>query len=146
MVKLQLNLGENWHEYTGTKQVYATPMTRLEYNQYRGWELPADENGADSGYLVEYIDGGKANHPDHHGCISWSPAEVFANAYTRSSTPKDRIRNEQADLLDKITKAQAFISKSKPDFMTNEAWGLLLDQVKVQNEYYEILTKRYKLM
>lgn len=30
--------------------------------------------------------------------------------------------------------------------MTNEAWGLLLDQVKVQNEYYEILTKRYKLM
>ena len=34
-------------------------MTRLEYNQFRGWELPADENGADEGYLVEYVGPGQ---------------------------------------------------------------------------------------
>ncbi len=68
--------------YTGTKDVFARPMTRAEYNVYRGWELPADEDGNDKGYLVEYVDGGKSNHPAHAGYISWSPADVFARAYS----------------------------------------------------------------
>lgn len=67
--------------YIGVKLVNAKPMSRLAYNQLRGWELPADENGADGGFLVEYLDGGKANHPDFEGYISWSPADVFENAY-----------------------------------------------------------------
>ena len=51
--------------HIGTKQVTATPMTRLAYNEYRGWTVPADENGADAGYLVEYLDGGTPNrHAD----------------------------------------------------------------------------------
>lgn len=70
--------------YFGTKQILAHPMTRQEYNDYRGWELPADENGSDAGYLVEYIDGGASNHPDHEGYISWSPESVFNNAYKAS--------------------------------------------------------------
>ncbi len=56
-------------------------MNRLEYNIYRRWKLPADENGLDAGYLVEYIDGGASNHSDHEGYISWSPKQVFDNAY-----------------------------------------------------------------
>ena len=67
--------------YIGTKTVKATPMTRQAYNDYRGWALPADEDGADAGFLVEYLDGGAANHPHHMGYISWSPADVFARAY-----------------------------------------------------------------
>lgn len=67
--------------YIGTKVITATPMTRGHYNAYRGWELPADENGADAGYLVEYMDGGKPNHPSHEGYISWSPKEQFDKAY-----------------------------------------------------------------
>jgi len=67
--------------YLGTKLVRATPMDRLSYNNYRGWTLPADENGEDEGYLVEYTDGGKSNHPDHAGYISWSPKDVFDRAY-----------------------------------------------------------------
>ena len=68
-------------KYTGTKVVTATPMNRGHYNAYRGWELPSDENGDDEGYIVEYMDGGKPNHPDHKGYISWSPKEQFDNAY-----------------------------------------------------------------
>ena len=68
-------------KYIGTKIVTATPMSRGSYNAYRGWELPADENGDDEGYLVEYMDGGKPNHPHHEGYISWSPKEQFDNAY-----------------------------------------------------------------
>lgn len=67
--------------YIGTKRIKATPMNRQEYNDYRGWELPSDENGADAGMLVEYLDGGASNHPEHDGYISWSPLDVFNNAY-----------------------------------------------------------------
>jgi len=59
-------------------------MTRGEYNTYRNWELPANEDGADEGYLVEYLDGGKANDSRHLGYISWSPKEQFDKAYRRT--------------------------------------------------------------
>ena len=71
--------------YIGTKQVIGVSMTRGEYNAYRGWELPANENGADEGYLVEYTDGGKPNDSRHAGYISWSPKEQFENAYRPTS-------------------------------------------------------------
>jgi hypothetical protein len=67
--------------YIGTKVVNATPMTRQEYNDFRGWQLPADENGADEGYLVEYVDGGQANTEAFAGYVSWSPKAVFERAY-----------------------------------------------------------------
>lgn len=68
-------------QYIGVKLINAKPMTRADYNTLRSWQLPADENGADEGYLVEYIDGGKANHKDFQGYISWSPKDVFDQAY-----------------------------------------------------------------
>lgn len=67
--------------YIGVKRVIAQPMNRLAYNQYRGWKLPEDENGEDEGYLIEYLDGGESNHGLHKGYISWSPKQVFDNAY-----------------------------------------------------------------
>jgi len=67
--------------YLGVKLIQARPMRRGEYNTYRGWAVPADENPDDEGFLVEYLDGGKSNHPDHTGYISWSPADVFERAY-----------------------------------------------------------------
>lgn len=67
--------------YIGVKEINAQPMTRQAYNDLRGWQLPADENGADEGYLVEYTDGGERNHADYKGYISWSPKGVFDRAY-----------------------------------------------------------------
>ena len=57
--------------YIGTKILQAEPMTRGEYNKFRGWPMPADENAADEGYVVTYKD----------GYVSWSPKEVFEEAY-----------------------------------------------------------------
>lgn len=68
-------------QYIGTKIINAKPMTRLAYNQFRGWELPASENGTDEGFLVEYVDGGKANTAEYAGYVSWSPEDVFERAY-----------------------------------------------------------------
>lgn len=67
--------------YIGTKLINAKPMTRAEYNAFRGWTVPADENPDDAGYLVEYVDGGKGNTDHYAGYVSWSPADVFDRAY-----------------------------------------------------------------
>ena len=67
-------------KYIGVKVVLAEPMTRKAYNDYRGWELPADENGDDMGYLVEYPNGSGGNHPNHEGYISWCPVKQFEEA------------------------------------------------------------------
>ena len=68
-------------QYIGLKNINARPMTRGEYNTYRGWEVPADGDPADLGYLIEYPDSPNANHPGHEHFISWSPASVFEGAY-----------------------------------------------------------------
>ena len=68
-------------QYLGVKLIHAKPMTRLEYNSFRGWDVPTDENPDDPGYLVEYTDGGQANTKDYAGYVSWSPKAVFERAY-----------------------------------------------------------------
>jgi len=67
--------------FIGTKLVRAKPMTRGEYNSYRQWDIPEDEDPNEGGFLVEYLDGGKPNDTRRSGYISWSPADVFAKAY-----------------------------------------------------------------
>lgn len=68
-------------KYIGMKVIKAKPMTRGDYNLFRGWTLPANEQATDEGYLVEYTDGGKPNMPDYAGYVSWSPKEQFERAY-----------------------------------------------------------------
>ena len=50
-------------------QVDAEPMTRGDYNKFRGWTIPANENPADEGYIVKYPD----------GYVSWCPKAQFEN-------------------------------------------------------------------
>ena len=59
-------------EYIGTRTVEAVKMTRLEYNNLRGWMLPSDENGADKGFKIEDVN---SKH------ISWLPECEFNNIY-----------------------------------------------------------------
>lgn len=91
--------------YIGTKLINAKPMTRAAYNVLRGWELPADENGDDDGYLVEYVDGGKSNHPDYDGYISWSPADVFERAYRPCSAMTFGLALDALKLGKKVARA-----------------------------------------
>lgn len=72
-------------QYIGTKLIRAEPMNRAEYNSFRAWTLPSDENGDDEGYLVEYLDGGKPNVATHAGYVSWSPKAQFDAAYRKTS-------------------------------------------------------------
>lgn len=91
--------------YIGTKLIKAMPMTRKEYNDFRGWQLPADENGEDEGYLVEYLDGGKPNTTQFAGYISWSPKEQFDNAYRETSGMSFGLAVEALKLGKKVARA-----------------------------------------
>ena len=58
-------------KYIGTKIIEAKPMNRGEYNTYRGWKIPENEDPTDEGCLVKYPDGYE----------SWSPKKQFEEAY-----------------------------------------------------------------
>lgn len=92
-------------QYIGVKLINAKPMTRLEYNEFRGWKLPANENGADEGFLVEYLDGGAPNTPDYAGYVSWSPAAVFHNAYGETTGMTFGLALEALKRGDKVARA-----------------------------------------
>lgn len=53
--------------FIGTKVLLARPMTRGEYNSYRGWQAPVGEDQSLDGQLVTYLDGYE----------SWTPNEAF---------------------------------------------------------------------
>ena len=73
--------------YIGTKIIKASPMTRIEYNGYRSWDLPEDEQhlAQEAGMLVEYADTEHPNVEGHEGYVSWSPLNVFNEAYRKIS-------------------------------------------------------------
>lgn len=128
--------------FIGTKSVLATTMTRGEYNEYRGWTIPENEDPTEQGYLVEYVDGGKPNDDRHKGYISWSPRDVFEQSYHQAQTPQDRVRLEQRDLYDRLDKLENFLDKGQPDFIDDEQWDLLKEQQKHMDAYNDVLTKR----
>lgn len=129
--------------YTGTKIINAKPMTRGEYNIFRGWKLPANENGSDEGYLVEYTDGGKANTTAYAGYVSWSPKDVFERAYHVVLLPhQQRVVDEKVE-LDKKRAALADFFKSDIYERVGEAEQMrLLQQERAMLVYSQILGER----
>lgn len=64
--------------YISTKLVKAKPMTRGEYNKYRGWEAPKEEDQTIDGYLI--IQG------THE---TWVPGCVFKKYYLKVEDNKN---------------------------------------------------------
>jgi len=146
-------------KYTGVKEILAKPMNRKEYNDYRGWELPADENGDDEGFLVEYVQSENSpnvNHPAHAGYISWSPKDVFEESYISTDVlinktkafgeyepHQQRVLDELKDLTKKSFDLYNFI---KTEFFTerldSEEQQRLKQQLIVMQTYESILIQR----
>lgn len=96
--------------YIGVKSLEAKPMNLGDYNTYRGWPIPADEDPQRPGYLVRYADGYE----------SWSPKEAFEAAYfhidqANKLSPLD-IDNFLGDKLDtlKIGEKSLLVSVKLP--------------------------------
>lgn len=74
--------------YLGVKRISAWPMNLGDYNKERGWTIPADEDPAKEGYMVQYPGG---------YLISWSPKEIFEDAYLPLGKDGSKITQEIVD-------------------------------------------------
>lgn len=138
--------------YEGTKRMRAAPMTRGEYNAYRGWQNPEGENPADAGYLVEYEDGGKANDSRHTGYISWSPADVFERTYKEVSNIPDqwadlpphqrRVMVEKGEVSERLSKLLAFFATPLFAGLSEAERARLRSQARFMDGYAAVLEER----
>lgn len=69
--------------FIGNRLANCAQMTRLEYNELRGWTLPDNENGGDQGYMVGDIDG-KPNIEQFDEYISWLPSAEFERMFRKT--------------------------------------------------------------
>lgn len=137
------SIKQSLKQYTGTKTIMATPMTRGEYNALRGWEVPADEDPSDAGYLVEYQNDSKSNVEGFDGYISWSPQKPFELAYNPSGTFKQRLFIEMEQLYRRMFLLKKYIHGENPD---SEHYRLLIIQLKAMETYYQVLATRYEML
>ena len=134
--------------YIGTKIINAMPMSRGEYNVYRDWVLPTNEDGGDEGYLVEYLDGGKPNDDRHAGYISWSPKAQFEAAYLEIGDVsglhphQQRVVAEKVQLDDKLSKLELFCLTKGFASLPQDERSRLRNQGGAMKVYSEILGAR----
>lgn len=125
--------------YISTYIVKAAPMTRGEYNKYRGWKLPSDESPDDAGYLVTHVEAGSE---------SWIAKELFeTNTYEVEPLEEflphqRRMLGERAHLKGTLRKLENAIKK--PAFLTmpHADRQLLISQARAMTQYLNKLDKR----
>ena len=114
-------------------------MTRGDYNKYRGWTIPADENPEDEGYIVKYS----------NDYISWSPKQAFEEAYSeigenplydtallmKSNDFKDRFRAELVDTL--FTVINGGSQYTIPDNVQTVEKDIDLEEIEAEKEASE---------
>ena len=82
-------------QYLGVKIIKAEPMNLGDYNIKRGWTIPANEDPNKEGYLVQYED----------NYISWSPKEMFENAYRKTTALTFGLAIEALKLGKKVSRS-----------------------------------------
>lgn len=139
-------------KYVGIKLVEARPMTRGDYNNYRGWTIPKDEDPNDDGYLVKYSD-------DY---VSWSPKAAFDEAYRKyepsalpqtalgmiSNDYKERFKAEYYQAKIRYDKLHAMTIKYEAgtlNFTPSCSLELLKEQKSYMGNYIRILEIRAEI-
>ncbi len=120
--------------YTGTKTIQAAPMSAVDAKECgaRITDETLRENIGHDGYLIVYPDGYR----------SWSPKEVFEEAYSLSETHVDRMKIELADLTERICKAtKAFLT---PGLLPDDQRVPLKEQLSAMNFYARVLLGRIR--
>lgn len=121
-------------KYIGTKVIMAEPMTVTEAQKVLGRELkPATVE--EDGYLVEYKDGYK----------SWSPKQVFEEAYKCTETFLDRLHIELTELSNKQDKLNKFFDTDIFKSLPKQKQTLLQAQFGAMIAYSQILVERIRV-
>ena len=131
--------------YKGTKTLVAWPLTRGEYNDYRGWKHPENEDQSVAGYLVEYEPhpDEEPNDPRHAGYISWSPATVFERTYAEVSTSwENRLIAEGRELAERLDKLRDFMQTTTFAALPLPDRELMAAQERYMTKYLDVLVER----
>lgn len=75
-----MNKMTDMKRFNALKKVKAKPMSRVAYNNLRGWALPPNEDGADEGYLTVDING-TSDVEGYDGYVSWTPKAMFDDQF-----------------------------------------------------------------
>ena len=110
------------------------PMTRLEYNQFRGWVLPEGEDPNDPGYLMDF---------GFH--TAWWPADVVDKAFVMlppAPSYQQRVHGEHKQLLDRQEKLTVFITSPAFSSLVPAEQIRLSKQFHLQKQLLEVLGLR----
>ncbi len=136
-------------QFVGCKLIEAELMNRGEYNLYRGWENPKNENPEDEGYLIRYLD----------GYISWSPKKQFDEEYREynsgelpitailmvSQDYKERFRAEYDQVVIRFQKLKDMLRKwdnGELNFRPTCPRSIYELQIRAMEDYIAILEAR----
>lgn len=127
-------------KYIGTKEVSATPAWQIDGTIYpKDGVVPRSMNRKD-GYKVVYEDGYE----------SWSPKDVFEEAYRPSDTVLDRLKIERDELKERIEKIEALLGNGICEVVKKEGGipqaVLLILQLTYTISYLKVLETRIDLM
>lgn len=129
-------------QYQIRNTVTAQPMTRSEYNDLRGWTVPAGENPDDAGFLIVNPSVSERNLAGYDGYVSWLPQKAFAELYREADTWEQRLKIEADELAEKINKLSAFIDGDSFDKLPKEQRNMLSKQLVFMSAYAEALKNR----
>ena len=109
-------------------------MTRLEYNQFRGWTLPADEDGEDEGFLVNF---------GFH--TAWWPKDVVDKHFVAlppAPPHQQRVHVEALELRERVQKLKACIGSDLFTSLVPDEQLRLTRQYNLQCQLLQVLDER----
>lgn len=116
-------------KYIGTKEVQAQPMS-AELAISKGFKT-STYTGKDEGYEVIYQD----------GYSSWSPKEVFDQAYKPADYPLDRMYIEYNELLEKLNKLTLFLGREDKEKIAGEFQCELMELQRIHMKSYLLVLR-----
>lgn len=125
--------------YIGTKQVEAELMSKgeaYEKGLLKAGIVPSEEESSIMGYHVRY----------KGGYESWSPQNVFEEAYQMSETPLDRMQIESNELEDRISNLYVFVHSDKFKMLDAVTQAMWVAQLQAMRDYLNILNLRFTKM
>lgn len=112
-----------------------TPMTRGEYCAFRGWALPANEDGTDKGMLINF---------GYH--TAWWPEDSIGTAFTElpDGVPewKARVIQEHDQLTTSAQKLREFLASEKFLSLVPAEQLRLTRQYTAMGQYIQVLGER----
>lgn len=136
---------------TQIKQVLVKEMTRGNYNEFKGWIIPENENPLDEGFLLK--------DPDSN-YITWIPKDIFEKTVTvesplidtailmKSDDFKDRFRAEFYQLSIRYEGLQKMVNayeNNQLKFTPKCTLEIFKSQLDAMKKYIDILEERAKI-